>query len=730
VYTDFELKEPPWVVSAPPERLQIAHLDFLKGYGISGGILIHGEDRAAAALGTYLQELSGGIEDGRVLVCMARDYYETWFCRIVSALRSASVPLTLNREGDSPVSPQFQGIGLCFYEDIPHNPELLKPQWDILIFIQPRRIPPGAAQIQDGGYVEELKKIKTRLRLGIFTQPWDIPSPYGIKLREFFSLRGDLKRLGNYIIRDEDVSRRLPRRYDLQPRRLRRPPRPFGADEEELAHRDSSADQILASGSALFLILAKFTNISTPEFKEEQTWFSFNGKEVPYTAYTLRHDFDLDFNRLTVEQREYFFWWRGEFRRGNPRKTCEGYILLYARELILSMGREAPRDNFRELLRLWRIYREEDAGLDEYLLPWLMDFMVLYRIWDEALPEMFPRPGEPALAFIRDIFLHKRYIEGDTPLVFADFEPLLPLKIRNGSFLNGPAEPVGPLPGEAIETALRGIDGFLRENYGNRFLEFFYPPHTELVSFPGFKKLCGVGTSSYFAERINFCEHKPLRDFLETLVVYIEYKLKERWGFKKEGREPGIEEVWKTIIDRELRFEPDKPDKPGKPDKPDKPVDRFRFRFRAGGFEPRLDPERLIRLRNESDEVRDLLHIDGATLEAEPPAGFREPAPHRGLPSPPGEPGMADFLGGLDTTQGELLRILAGDADGDVKKKALKDLAKTAMTMPEFLIDGINGQFQEAFLDILIETVDGESRVSAEYAGDIRDYFTLTGGAT
>jgi hypothetical protein len=640
---------------------------------------------------------------------MARDYYETWFCRIDSALRSAAVPLTLtlNREGNSLFSPQFQGIGLCFYEDIPHNPELLKPQWDILIFIQPRGITPGSAQIQEEGYLDELKKIKTRLRLGIFTKPWDIPGPYGIKLREFFSLRGNLKRLGNHIIRDEAVALRLPARYGFQPRKLRRPPRPFGADEEEMVQQGSHADQVLVSKSALFIIYAKFTNISTPEFKEEQTWFSFNGKEVPYTAYTLRHDFDLDFNRLAVEQREYFFWWRGEFRRGNPRKTCEGYILLYARELILSMGREAPRDNFRELLRLWRIYREEDAGLDEYLLPWLMDFMVLYRIWDEVFPEMLPRPGEPGLGLIRDIFLHKRYIEGDTPLALADFEPLLPPKIRNGAFLNGP---LGPLPGEAIETALRGIDGFLRENYGNRFLEIFYPPHTELVVFPGFKKLYGVGTSSYFVEWINFCEHKPLLDFLKTLVIYIEYKLKERLGLKKEGREPGIEEVWKTIIDRELRFEPG---------------------TRSRGFDPRLDPERLIRLRNESDEVRELLHIDEGSPPEEEPAGFREPpAPHSGVPSPPGEPGMADFLGGLNTTQGELLRLLSGDAEGGAKKKALTDLAKGAMTMPEFLIDGINGQFQEAFLDILIETVDGESRISAEYAGDIRDYFTLTGGAT
>ncbi|MDR2362912.1 MAG: TerB N-terminal domain-containing protein [Spirochaetaceae bacterium] len=704
LWTDFEFKENPWIRSAPPDRIFSAHLDFLRRYGIPGGVFTDGGERAAVFLGAYLRGLSGELGDGRALVFMSRDYYETRFCRVLPTVWPSSIPLAFTggkrAEGNSPFSPQFRGIGLCFYEDIPKNLNFLMPQWDILFFVEPQEIISGEA-----GCFDELKKIKTRLRLGIFNHLGDTnyTGSYGTKLRDFFSLRGTLKALGKYVVRDENASLRMPQRYSLYPRKIRRPPCPFSADEEEPAWQGIDRSNIITAGGVRLMIRAKFKSIRTPEFKEEQQWFFFNGKEAPYAAYTLRHDHDLDFNRLEREQRDYFFWWRGEFRRGNPRKTNAGYITLYARELILSMGQGEALDNFQELLRLWRIYREEEPELDAHFLPWLMDFMVLYKIWDRVFPRIFPRKGEPVLFLFRDLLIHKRYLEADKPLTGADFEPMFPQKVRNGPFRHCPQ---GALLEGAIETALRGIDGFLRKNYGKRFLEFFYPPPTEPVLFQGFKKLYGAGTSSYSVEWICFHRHRPLLDFFDALVTYIEYRLKARLGFEKKGREPALEAVWKDLVDGELGFAPGE----------------SRGRPRPGGAGISLEPERVSRLRIESDEVRELLRIDDAV------SGTPEVPPVLTGGFPPPEPGgavsdIADFLAGLDEAQGEALRILAGEEDGMAKKNALNGLAKTAETMPEFLIDGINRQFQGAFQDILIETLDGEHRISPEYAGEIRGYF-------
>ncbi|MDR2758831.1 MAG: TerB N-terminal domain-containing protein [Spirochaetaceae bacterium] len=722
--TDLELKDKHWVRSAPPERILSAHLDFLRYYGIPGGVSTDRAERSALSLGAYLKRLSGEIEDGRVFVFMTRDYYETWFRRVLPPVWPSSAPLTLAggkvEEGNPLFSPQFQGVGLCFYEDLPKNLDFLMPQCDILFFIEPGRISYESGKSGEAGYFEELKKIKTRLRLGIFTHPWGYhyPGSYGEKLRDFFSLRGKMGELGKYLIRDENSSLRLPPRYSAHPKIIRRPPCPFSADEEDLIVRGIEKSNIIISGGIRFVLLTKFKGISTPEFKEEQQWFSFNGKEVPYTAYTIRHDRDLDFNRLEPEQRDYFFWWRGEFRRGNSRKTSSGYILLYARELILSMGREEPQENFQELLRLWRNYRTEEPELDKFFPLWLMDFMVLYKIWDVGFTGLIPWRGEPGLLVFRDIILHKRYLEEDYPPAFVDFEPMLPFKVRNGSFRKGPQ---GTLLDRALETTLRGIDAFLRKNYGKRFLEFFYPPRTEPISCRGFDNLYGAGFSSYTMEFIHFYGHKPLRDFIDTLAGYVEYKLKERLGFEKKGREPVIEAVWKHLIDGELGFDSGEHQ------------DRFQTKAEDGMVIIELKPERVAQLRNESDDVREMLHIDDGNPPEDDRSGFGEVPPSRNrllsLPEPEeAVPDMRDFLAGLDEIQGEVLRILAGKDGGDTKKTTLKGLIKNTMTMPEFLIDGINEQFQRAFQDILIETMDGEPQISTEYEEDIRGYFAFAGG--
>jgi hypothetical protein len=674
---------------------------------------------AAASLGAYLKGLSGEIGEGRVFVFMTREYYETRFSRILPALWPASAPLTPAgggfAEGPSLFSPGFRGIGLCFYEDIPKNLGSLTPECDILFCVEPR---PSAADSEgvsrEEGYFDELQKIKTRLRLGVLNHP----GIYGDKFRRFFSLRGKMKGLEREVIRDANSSLRLPRRYGLSPRKLRRPPCPFREEEEALVRQGVDRSNVVISGGARLAIQAKFNNIRTPEFKEEQRWFFYQGKEVPYTAYAIRREHDLDFNRLKPEQRDYFFWWRGEFRRGNPRKTSLAYILLYTRELILSMGGEEPLDNFRELLRLWRIYREEEGELDPLFPPWLMDFVVLYKIADRAFPEMIPREGEPDLVFLRDFLLHKRYIEADNPLVFADFEPLLFSKGRNGPIRLSPPDPL--LTG-AIETGLRGIDGFLRKKYGKRLLEFFYPPHTEPVLFPAFERLPGVGNSSYSVEWIGFYYHRPLLDFLAALANYIEYKRKVPIRGEKKRRAPILEEVWKDIIDRELGFQPDQN------------RDRFGAVPRDGGIRIELEPLRITRLRAESDEVREMLRIDDGSPEEDhlPDTPEIPPSPIGFFPLPElgkAAPGIAGFLEGLDEIEGKVLWILSGKKSGDAKTCALRELTKNTMTMPELLIDGINERFQGFFQDILIEIMDGEPQISAEYGEDIRGYFAREDG--
>jgi hypothetical protein len=162
----------------------------------------------------------------------------------------------------------------------------------------------------------------------------------------------------------------------------------------------------------------------------------------------------------------------------------------------------------------------------------------------------------------------------------------------------------------------------------------------------------------------------------------------------------------------------------------------------------RLRPERIARIRRESDDVRELLRIDDAGGGTPPETAPSGPEPAVGdqpdtvsgaAPDSkadwkadnqsgilPAAPGLAEFLAGLGAAETEILRLIAGAGDPpapDALRTSLAECARTFSAMPELLIDGINEQFQGYFGDLLIDTLDGVPVILAEYKAEILQHF-------
>jgi hypothetical protein len=141
-----------------------------------------------------------------------------------------------------------------------------------------------------------------------------------------------------------------------------------------------------------------------------------------------------------------------------------------------------------------------------------------------------------------------------------------------------------------------------------------------------------------------------------------------------------------------------------------------------------MKKEVLEKLRGDSAKVRELLRIEDSGDDAEPQFVPLAPPARRALPSPvPPLPqavnrtggALTGFLVGLGPVESEALRIIAGGGD----LSALEDLARERLTMPELIIDTLNGQFNDLFYDILIETADDTLLIQAEYEAEIKkDY--------
>jgi hypothetical protein len=480
------------------------------------------------------------------------------------------------------------------------------------------------------------------------------------------------------------------------------------------------------------------------------------GKEVPFVPFAPETGAALSFERLTEGCLGYFLFWRGELRRGKFPETDFGYIALYARELILFADSGNPMGSFRELQKLWHGYRADFPVLDRLFPLWLMDFGVLYNRAGEALSELLPFAPESGLPLLVNEYIHRKYIENrSAPGPRAeDNRAAYPLSLEDVfTLLRSSGAKMPRLPGlelkAASEKAFRGIDRFLRKQYGKGLAAFFYPSRPRSGEVRAFEGLSGLGESSYRYECIDFCAHAVFIEFLRNSLAYIEYGLNRERGIAR-GREPPIDGLWKFLIHRVLGFSAAVTPPP-------------ELRLKA----VHLENDILDQLRLESESLRELLSpLDGEDLPGTGiPAGSRHgslpaanstyppkadsfgtsavpgavmppivsplplPPPPQALPQAPEGLSLAAFVEGLDENEREALRLIASAPDDSGGMGGFATWARKNNMLPELLIDRLNEAFREFSGDLLVEISGGGVSIQAEYCVGLRRVF-FSGNAT
>ncbi|MDR1286899.1 MAG: TerB N-terminal domain-containing protein [Treponema sp.] len=678
-----------------------AHVAFLRFFGFSGGAVIRGRREQAECLASLVADLSN--ETGTALVLADRACYELYLQKL-PAFKNAPSRITM-----------------AFYGDPAGNPR----GFDLVVLLEPEDPPDEALYTLSA---RQPPALNAPVVLGIFSDPFEASGGKGGGMRLKSGIRNMLgirdERLDKYLVRRMNVPLPLPEPAGKQRgekeaetggrrRTILRPPRP-----PENCPLDASPER---RGIVLFSDRVKFKKLPAADLLTELSRINDTGEKSPYVPLrSFRRD--PSFDSLNGEQARYFFYWRGEVRRrgktGGPLPAAgEDYIRLYARELILAMGGGEGIAAFRELLELWTGYRGDFPGMDGYFPAWLLDFAALYEIEGDALPLLLPlvpsinaentEGGGGVPGILADLHIHSRFIDGNNAVRFEDIRIL-----------------TGEAPEEIVQV-LNAVDRFLRENFRLRFFTFFYPPGSHREKRDAFDGLGGAGSSSYTAEWISFSRHRPLLEFLETLKNHLEFRLGIKAGI---NRKP-LAEPWKSIAEGAL----------------------------GGVLQPRVipiarqhvRPERLERLRKESEEIRELLAppVTGPPRGEDPPAEippftvippfsvipqFTESSgaeqktppvrpPPAEPPTPePGEarPDLGRFFSALSETERTALSILRGGNRADFWA-----FARRNGIMPDLLIDGINARFGDLFGDLLVNVMDEGPEIQAEYREELDRLF-------
>ncbi len=102
--------------------------------------------------------------------------------------------------------------------------------------------------------------------------------------------------------------------------------------------------------------------------------------KLPRCEFTPFYSYMPQYSQLTSEQKNYYFYWRGEVRRGKFIRCDYSYLYLYVYEILNLPERIPPEEGIRILTRLWREYRGTLPKIDAYFSVWIQDYCLIYEL--------------------------------------------------------------------------------------------------------------------------------------------------------------------------------------------------------------------------------------------------------------------------------------------------------------------------------------------------------------
>lgn len=111
--------------------------------------------------------------------------------------------------------------------------------------------------------------------------------------------------------------------------------------------------------------------------RDVHRFFEVEGAEAPYVPF---FSFAPQYSQLSKEQRAYYFYLRSEVRAGRYPRADKGYFFLLVYEIITLGDRIPYPEGARLLAALWEEYRASLAGIDRYMIAYLTDYCLLYRL--------------------------------------------------------------------------------------------------------------------------------------------------------------------------------------------------------------------------------------------------------------------------------------------------------------------------------------------------------------
>lgn len=688
------------------------HLEFLRTWGIPGGVIGGIESYHRAFLSSFLALLAD-LPGGRVLVVASK--------RTLDLLGSDWQTVTTCRFDGLRKDPEFrsslQGLVLATPKALETMPGLAAVPWTVLcIFELDALVKTGNSRL-----FETLVACRRVLTLGSFASREFLDrnaQKEAISQVFSFSSRRDAELVWRYGLRDPDDP------VPTMPSAHR--PSSSAAGLRVAEYAVGGAYAIPASPipvrSASGNIPRSAVNIGVSieisyprgadHFVSEARRLVSNRVEraafVPFMCYWPTYA------SMTEPQLQWYFYWRDRVRGSQYPDTDLSYIFLHVYELIHGIGARDQQDAYQQLYLLWTKYRQRFPKLDNYLPDWISDYVIVNKLPVDPLQPYLDALSSPNRK-CADLLLTQHFgdqlakVPPSLLNCFSDYQI-----DRSKFYIEGNAK----LIHEKLPKAIDHVDQHLRDKSGKGILETFRPRTTINIQRDPFQSAVYAGphVQVILGSAYPYSEHIPFREFITALIKHAENRLRQVRQYRARLRGFTLPVDIQAALDEILM---------GRQEAVAKDI--------AVPVKVTIDVSRVQELITESDSLREILLAGSEQQEAIPGQRISmrpsEVLPIQKIPRPPGTPKhlLTDLdpvwavLTRLDLHEKRLLRQLL-ERQWEVSTEILQ------RDVPEILVESAIEHINELALkfvgDLLIAS-EADAKVTTEDYRDELEYLLL-----
>ena len=287
-------------------------------------------------------------------------------------------------------------------------------------------------------------------------------------------------------------------------------------------------------------------------FIDMRRYASFYGppsRFVPFMTYWPEYD------SMNKEQRDWYFYWRAQFRQGNYLQTDLSYIFLLIYELLSGIGWQTPKQGYEQLLQLWSEYRTSFPKLDYYLINWTFDFALQNNI-----PYSLPFESEmlkSAPSVIVNILINQHAEAVPLKLPFSLLGALCDYPLHQSKFFKDGHQ---KLMQEAIPRVIALADASLRTKSQRGILSIYGPSQPIRQEHLLFQSAVCPNANKMIPLTVrNYSEDQGLRNYISELARYGENVLREINGYRGRLRGVTVENETEKLIELFLMKEYGRP---------------------------------------------------------------------------------------------------------------------------------------------------------------------------